>query len=253
MKTLVCIIAALSIVFVAHGVEPGDVIINEVRFYPKGQHELAVEAVELLVVKDNCDLNGLQLTDRNEYFRATEDQCTLNDLGRGFLKSVPSGTIIVISDGNGNDDTNASDFVMRFHAKSSLYCNIAPTGHAFQLNNQGDNLHILHESRQIDFVQYALNGRLGVSNGQPAGMKWEKEGAGAIEVSDEPLSVGFRFIGDSVELSDFIASWRPFTVEEDNNVGKPNGGRNSEWIKKLRSDHKPLPDVNEEVGNDSKP
>lgn len=222
---------------VMHGFEPGEIIINEVYFNTSGGPANDFEAVELLVITNGIDLNGLQVSDRNTWFKSTEDQCTLSDLGQGFLAAVPSGTLVVLYNGTGKDDTNASDFVLRFYIKSSLFCNAAPTGNGFQLNDRGDNLHLTYERQQIDFLQFGSSDETMPPLGEPGGLQWDRSGKGYIDVAPFRHNTGFRFIGDTAEMNDFIATWRVYseTVVEENNLGKPSPGRNAEWVKKLRA------------------
>src|SRR5688500_11979326 len=99
--------------------EANDVIINEIYFNPKETWKDQSEAVELLVVKDGVNLNGLIVSDREVWNKRGEEQCLLQDMGQSFLTSVRSGTLIVISKGAGTDDTDPSDFVVRLFAKTS--------------------------------------------------------------------------------------------------------------------------------------
>ena len=220
-------------------VQPGDVIINEVYFNTKNETNI-LEAVELLVVKDKLDLNGLQITDRGVWNKATEDQCTLNDLGQGFLNEVSSGVIVVIYNGGGEDDTDASDFVLRFYAKSSLFCNVAPTTNAFRLNDRGDNLHLLHLGKQIDFLKYRAADFSKQGSGEPGSLNWQNGANGFIEIGKEDENCGFHFLGDKADLNDYPAAWQPYpeTYLEKNNLGKPSDGRNAEWVKQLRASSK---------------
>ena len=238
MKTLIFSLALFALAVVASAIEPGDVILNEVYFYTKGEETNHYEAVELLVVSDKVNLNNIQITDRDVWYKETEDQCTLNDLGQGFLKSVPSGTLIVIYDGKGEDDIDASDFVLKFYVQSSLFCNATPTGHGFILNDHGDNLHLItQDGRQLDFMKYKPSDAPNPNGGEPGGMSWERGVKGFVDVAPFRQTTGCRFVGDSAELNDYIASWRVYseTYFEDNNLGKPNGGRNTEWINVLRA------------------
>ncbi|MFN7140949.1 MAG: hypothetical protein ACK4UN_16585 [Limisphaerales bacterium] len=216
-------------------IEPGDVIINEVYYHPRTVVTNHYEAVELLVVKDKVDLNGLQLSDRDVWNVPTEYQCTLQDAGKGFLKSVPSGTLIVIYDGKGDDDIDHSDFTLKLYARSSLYCNLGGRTNAFHLGNYGDNLHLMHVGKQVDFLKYRPNDRP-ERGGDPGSLDWEKGFDGFIDVGLMNENVGFRFIGDKPYLNDFLATWMiyPETYLESDNLGKPNGGRNTAWIEKLR-------------------
>ena len=212
---------------------PGDIIINEIVFRPKGDDELS-ESVELLVVGDKVNANGLRISDRNEWDKETEDQCVLNDLGQGFLSSVRSGTLIVVCNGKGQDDIDASDFVIRLYVKSSLFCNASPTANAFRLHNRGDNIHLLMGTRQLDFVKFSESADR-VATGDPGHAKWERGVNGFIDISTVPHHAGFRFMGDSPELNDYLVTWRVYSADENDNVGKPNGGRNTEWINLLRA------------------
>ena len=218
---------------------PGDIIINEVYFNATDGPTNDVEAVELLVVTDNVDLTGIQISDRDVWNAPSEEQCTLQDLGQGFLRSVPSGTLIVIYDGNGTDDTDASDFVMRFWARSSLYCNVAPTGRALQLGDHGDNLHLIQGNKQLDFVKYRASDRPGAGKGEPGNLNWEKGREGYIDIGPYRTTRGFRYLGDKADLNDFPVAWQVYseTYLEQNNLGEPNGGRNTTWIEQLRSQH----------------
>ncbi|MBA4148970.1 MAG: hypothetical protein H0X66_12710 [Verrucomicrobia bacterium] len=220
----------------AHAAEPGEIIINEVYFNARGGSTNHVEAVELLVVADKVNLNGIQISDRDFWGAATEDQCTLQDLGQGFLNEVPSGTLVVIYNGFGADEIDSSNYVLRFWAKSSLFCNVSPTGNATQLGDHGDNLHLLQAGKQLDFVKFRASDRPGQGLGDPGNLGWEKGSNGYIDVGPYRENVGFRFLGDTAELNNYPAAWQVYseTYLKDNNLGKPNGGRNTAWIKSLR-------------------
>lgn len=226
----------MAIALSTQAVEPGDVVLNEVYFNllesPEPNH---FEAVELLVVQDNLDLNGLQVSDRDIWDRPAEDQCTLQDLGQGFLRGVKSGTLIVLFNGAGEDDTDSSDFLLRFFATSSLYCNVAPTTNAFRIADQGDNLHLLHSGRQVDFLRY-LSKTSKRRAGEPGTLTWHGGNDGFIEIGDIDENVGFRFHGDKPELNDYPAAWLPYSepTTKASNLGQPNGGRNTDWIEQLR-------------------
>ncbi len=225
----------LSFALTAKALEPGDVIINEVRFNSIGTGAESSEAVELLVVADKVNLNGLQISDRNEWNKETEEQCILNDLNQGFLTNVRSGTLLVIYAGKGEDKTTGADFTITLHVKSSLFCNASPTGKGFALHNQGDNLHLLHNGRQIDFVKYATQDRRKNLCGDPGSLKWEGGELGYIDISSTEIT-GFRFMGNTVEWNDHPAIWQTYSHVEDDNLGSPNGGRNTEWINLLRAE-----------------
>ncbi len=220
----------------ATALEIGDVTINEVYFSPKGGGQGHHEAVELLVAKDKVDLNGITISDRDFWEKPTEDQCTLQDLGQGFLSSVRSGTLIVIYNGIGEDDTDPNDFVLRFYAKSSLYCNTAPTGNSFKFSNKGDNLHLFQFSKQLDFVKYRTSDLSTRGIADPGLLEWQGGASGYVDVALTGQSTGFRFLGNRADLNDYPAAWTPYseTYKENNNLGKPNGGVNTEWIRLLR-------------------
>lgn len=248
MKILASILL-IAMAMAAKALQPGDVIINEVRFNPRGSDLAVFEAVEVLVVADKVNLNGLHITDRNFWDKESEEQCTINDMAQGFLTNVRSGTLVTIYAGKGQDDIDPNDFTLTFYVNSSIFCNAAPTGKAFSLYNHGDNIHLLHKRRQIDFVKYATPERSDGPCGDPGSLKWESGARGFIDISPEPKA-GFRFIADSIELNDYPAAWRTYIGAEDDNLGKPNGGRNTEWINLLRaktlydqsaSSDKPLP------------
>ncbi|MFN7138377.1 MAG: hypothetical protein ACK4UN_03455 [Limisphaerales bacterium] len=239
MPQLRCLLIVWLFIATFHPVqalEPGDIIINEVYFNARGGTTNHVEAVELLVIADKANLNGLQISDRDFWGAPTEDQCTLNDLGQGFLSAVPSGTLLVIYNGHGQDDTNSSDHTLVFWAKSSLFCNISPTGNATQLGDHGDNLHLLQLGKQLDFVKFRASDRPGQGKGDPGKLHWENGSEGFIDVGPYRENVGFRFLGDKADLNDYSAAWMVYaeTYLVTNNLGKPNGGRNTEWIETLR-------------------
>ncbi len=233
---IVFLFTLLGSALYGRAVAPGEVIINEVYFNllesPEPNH---FEAVELLVVKSGLDLNGLQISDRDIWNRQSEDQCTVQDLGQGFLGNLRPGTLIVLYNGIGTDDTNASDFVLRFYAQSSLFCNSAPHTNSFRIADSGDNLHLLHLGKQVDFLKYRTKtGKL--TSADPGELGWDGGVKATIDVGKEDENVGFRFLGDKPELNDYPAAWRPYTEPylETNNLGEPNGGKNSDWIEKLR-------------------
>ncbi|MBA4148819.1 MAG: hypothetical protein H0X66_11955 [Verrucomicrobia bacterium] len=220
-----------------HAIEPGDVIINEVYFdnYTKDRGTNHFEAVELLVVKDKINLNGLQISDRDIWTVPSEFQCILQDAGQGFLQSVRSGTLLVIYDGAGDDDTDGEDFTITLYARSSLFCNLAGRTNAFYLGNYGDNLHLMHNNKQVDFIKYRPNNRP-ERGGDPGNLEWDKGFDGFIDVGLSGESTGFRFLGDKQELNAYPAAWQAYSESyfKSNNLGKPNGGRNTVWIEKLR-------------------
>lgn len=233
-------------------VEPDEVIINELYFSPKGGGPGHFETVELLVVANELDLNGLQVSDRDFWNRQTEEQCTLQDLGQGFLAAVRSGTLLVIHRGEGTDDTDPSDFLLRFYAKSSLFCNTAPTTNAFKFSNQEDNLHLLHRGGdQVDFIKYRASNRKNQGSSEPGVLEWENGAKGCISIGLIDENVGVRFLGNKPELNNFPAAWQAYseTYRVSDNIGKPNGGLNTQWINELRQrvDPKyiPVPDTEE--------
>ncbi len=226
----------VSCVLSAQAVEPGDLIINEVYFNNRGMAKGHYQAVELLVVKDQADLNPLLISDRDFWQFEAEDQGILQDLGQGFLNSVPSGTLIVIYNGIGTDDTDAKDFVMRFYTKSSLFCNLAPTTNAFRFNPASDNVHLVQEKTQIDFVKFRSTDRARTGPSDPGALNWEKGNQGYVDVGITDENTGIKFVGDKPDMNDFLATWQtyPETYLEQNNLGEPNGGRNTKWIESLR-------------------
>ena len=219
--------------------EPNDVIINEVYFFPKGPIDPEhCETVELLVVADKVNLNGLQLSDRDIWKEPSESQVTVQDMGQGFLNSVRSGTLIVIYRREGIDDTDGSDFVIRLHARSSLFCNTAPSTNSFELSNHDDNLHLLHQGKQIDYVRYRASNPSPKerSFAQPGALEWENGSQGFIPIGKLQDNVGIRFVGNKPELNNFPAAWvaYPEPYIKRNNIGKPNGAANTVWIEQLR-------------------
>lgn len=219
-------------------VQPGDVIINELYFHPtKGAGKDHIQAVELLVVADKPNLNGLQVSDRPLWNVPKNGQCTVQDLGAGFLDAVPSGTLIVIYNGKGTDDTDVSDFTLSFYAQSSLYCNVAPEGRAFGFRNVGHSLHLLHFNKQVDFVKYRADDATHHAPSEPGKLSWENGAQGHVPIGKIGENVGIRFLGNKPDLNDFLAAWMPYAedVKTANNLGEPNGGRNTEWVKALRA------------------
>ncbi len=143
----------------------------------------------------------------------------------------------MLYNGVGVDDVDPKDFVLRFYANSSLFCNIAPTGHSFQLNDGGDSIHLIHSEKQIDFVKYRASDFPTLGAGNPGGLEWEAKSNGCVDVGIRVESTGIRFIGDKPDLNIYHATWQAFaeTSLVDNNLGKPNGGRNTTWIENLRT------------------
>lgn len=230
-----------------NAVEPGDVIINEVYFdnFTRDRGPKHFEAVELLVVADKCDLNGLLISDRDKWNVQTEFQGVLQDAGQGFLRSVRSGTLVVIYDGVGTDDTDPEDFTITLYADSSLFCNLGGRTNAFYLGNYGDNLHLLHNDKQIDFIKFRPNDRE-ERGGDPGNLEWDNGIDGFIDTGLMNESTGVRYLGDKPELNDFPVAWQRYneTYFESNNLGQPNGGRNTDWIENLRKGaEKPKPET----------
>ncbi|MFN7139364.1 MAG: hypothetical protein ACK4UN_08505 [Limisphaerales bacterium] len=217
-------------------IAPGDVIINEVYFSNKGGGPGHYEAVELLVVADKLNLNGLQISDRDLWHKPAEYQCTINDMGQGFLSSVRSGTLIVIYDGPGTDVIDTNNFVLKLYTQSSLFCNTAPGTNGFSLVNKADNLHLVHLNKQIDFVKYQVAGANTRAPGDPGTLSWDNGGEGHIVIDADGGSTGFRFLGNKPELNDYPAAWHAYSEKytKVDNLGKPNGGANTEWIERLR-------------------
>ncbi len=222
----------------ASAIEPGDVIASEV-YLPVGKLEgkERVQCIEFLVVKDKVDLNGMQLSTRPKWNIPTNDQCTLQDMGSGFLSSVPAGTLLVILNGKGKDDTNSSDFTLSFYAQSSVFCNVAPTGHAFRFGRPGMAFHLLHLNKQVDFVKYRASDATHSAPADPGTLGWENGVKGHIDFGKFGANVGFRFMGNKPDLNDFPAAWIPYpdAPENSHNLGEPNGGLNTEWIMALRA------------------
>src|SRR5690606_14872380 len=125
----------------------------------------------------------------------------------GFLSAVRSGTLIVIYNGSGQDDTNPADFVLKFYAKSSLFCNIAPTKNAFDLRKQGRALHLLHLARQVDFLKYRASDAKHFAPATPGLLHWEGGREGHVDVGKTGENTGIRFLGDKPDLNDFPAAW----------------------------------------------
>lgn len=220
-------------------VQPGDVIINEVYFgAPREAEKDSLQVVELLVVTDGSNLNGLQVSDRPRWNVPDKGQCTLQDSGLGFLSAVGSGTLLVIYNGSGTDDTNAVDHLLIFYAQSSLFCNLAPTGEPFSFAKAGDGMHLLHLGKQVDFVKYRVTSAPSPGQADPGKLNWENGAKGHINIGNLGDNVGFRFLGNKPELNDYLATWMPYSEQYKtaNNLGQPNGGVNTEWVKALRTD-----------------
>lgn len=237
LKYLVGILALVGVPNL-YAVQPYDVIINELYFpplKPKGKGPL--QAVELLVVKEGLNLNGLQVSDRMLWNVPAKDQCTLQDLGRGFLEKVPSGTLIVIYNGKGKDDTNADDFVLTFYAQSSLFCNVAPSGSAFHVRGVGNGFHLLHLNRQVDFVKFRASDATHKAPADPGKLNWENGVNGHVDVKETGQNLGIRFLGNKPDLNDYPAAWMPYSDKgrDLDTLGKPNGGLNTDWIEELRA------------------
>ncbi len=236
LKNVVFVVFLMSL-STLRAFQPGDVIFNEVHFDSNKPADKGIlSAVELLVVADKADLNGLQVTDRPFWNVPKNDQCTLQDLGRGFLGTVRSGTLIVIYNGKGQDDTDGEDFVMTFYARSSLFCNVAPTKSAFDLAPVGRGIHLLHLGAQVDFVKYRASNAEHFAPAHPGKLKWEKGADGHIAIGKIGENMGVRFYGDKPDLNDFPIAWFPYseTHKKDNNLGLPNGRANTRWINALR-------------------
>lgn len=231
------IVFVLTILGSLHAVEPGDVIINEVYFdnFAKDLGTNHFDAVELLVVTDKSDLNGLLISDRDIWNVPSEFDGILQDAGQGFLRSVRSGTLVVIYDGTGTDDTDAADFTITLYSDSSLFCNLGGRTNMFLLGNPGDNLHVLHNDHQVDFIKYRPSNKA-ERGGHPGKLGWDKGYDGFIDVGVLNASAGFRYMGDKAELNDYPVAWQPYSESYfiTNNLGQPNGGRNTAWIEKLR-------------------
>lgn len=232
-----CFLLILTILGSVDAVEPGDVIINEVYFnnVSKDLGTNHFDAVELLVVADKSDLNGLMISDRDKWNVRGEFAGILQDAGQGFLRSVRSGTLLVIYDGTGEDDTDATDFTLALYTDSSLFCNLAGQTNMFLIGNPGDNLHVLHNEQQVDFVKYRPNDKP-EHGGDPGRLGWDKGFNGFIDVGLVNENAGFRFLGDKADLNDYPAAWQPYpeSYYQTNNLGQPNGGRNTVWIESLR-------------------
>ncbi len=211
---------------------PGDVIINEFYWHTTGGGKGHYEAVELLVANPGLDLNGLRITDADEWNAFKEHQCVLEDKGKGFLRNLPPGTLIVIYDGIGKDDVDPSDFLLEFYARSSGYC-FVPTGRAFAMDDRGDDLHLTFRlKRQVDFIKYRSSDYKNFGGGDPGGLPWK----GYIDVGRFRTNAGTRFMGASAPANDDPGLWESYDViyPIENNLGKPNGGANTGWIMGLR-------------------
>ncbi len=94
----------------------------------------------------------------------------------------------------------------------------------------------MHLNKQIDFVKYRPAGSTGPGHGNPGGLYWDQGVESYIEVDADGGSTGFRFLGNKAELNDYPAAWQayPEKYTKLDNLGKPNGGINTEWITRLR-------------------
>ncbi|MBN2376411.1 MAG: hypothetical protein JXD22_08420 [Sedimentisphaerales bacterium] len=234
---LYLMLMVLGLCGVVEGALPGEVIINEFYWHTTGNGPDHYEAVELLVTKNDVNLNGVRVSDRNEWNVIDEGQCTINDQGKGFLTGLRSGTLLVIFNGYGEDDTDASDYVLKLYAQSSPYCDVGATGEAFLLNDKGDNLHLSQgDTEQLDFIKYRSSDYKETGGGDPGKCIWKGGKDGYIDVGTYRLNTGTRYMGNSIEGNDEPKQWENYieTYPMSNNLGLPNGGPNSDWIQALR-------------------
>jgi glycerophosphoryl diester phosphodiesterase len=223
----------------ATAARPGDVIINEFYWHTTGGGEGHFEGVELLVVNDKVDLNNVVITDRDTFDAPTgEDRAVLNDGGTGALAAIPKGTLVVVYGGAGKDDVDPSDGVIRLYAQSSKLCDARPTGYPFKLNDEGDNLHLFQVGgEQLDYLRYKASDKSPKGKPDAGAQKWGNGSAdAAIDVGAFRVNADTRYTGDTADGNNDPASWVSTnkTTLVDDNLGKPNGGKNTEWIARLR-------------------
>ena len=213
-----------------------NVIINEFYWHTTGGGKDHYEAVELLVLKPNLDLNNLCLSDRNTFDKVSENVVTLNDNKQGFLKNLKPGTLIVIYNGEGKDDVDSSDYIIRLYSKSSPFATNAGKN-SFSLNDKGDNLHIYKGKTQYHFIKYRSSDYPKEGDGRPGKIPWKGGKSNYINTGLFRLNAGTKFASNSYEKSLQPHYWESYSIiyPLKNNLGLSNGGENSKWIASLRN------------------
>ncbi|QQE13465.1 hypothetical protein JD969_08415 [Planctomycetota bacterium] len=226
------------------------VIINEFYWHTTGGGDGHYEAVELLVIDPNQNLNDLSVSDRNTWNKVSENTVTINDNNKGFLQNLKPGTLIVIYNGKGTDDIDASDYKIHIYAQSSEYATLQNNKYAFKLNDKGDNLHLFTSNQQLHFIKFRSNEYPKEGDGHPGEISWRGGKNGFIDVGLYRLNAGTKFIGKGYGQSVQHSFWQSYslTYPVANNLGISNGDKNSEWIASLRNIT--LEQLNKDEGKD---
>lgn len=115
----------LSLVIIFHSLYAQSLVIN--KFFNSGQSSGLNDALELLIVEKNLNLQGMILKDFSSSMN--------NDNGGKFIfkenslwSKLPSGTLVIIRVSNQSTDIDTSDFIIDVGLKDTLYFEQKGTG-----------------------------------------------------------------------------------------------------------------------------
>lgn len=201
----------------------GDVIINEFSQGSTG----AKEWVEILVVKDNLDLQNHRIVDGNGSLNLTLS-------GSGF-SSLKAGTLIVLYNGDDIDSTitpdlsydpTKEDYTLQISSRNSseafsITRNIGwdSTTEAFDNSSPNDRPRILDANNNAIYT---------LPKATPAGFIFPLPGRATA------------FTGNSALAATQAAGWSDDYYSAVGNPGLGNGGANTAWIYSLRGNKAPI-------------
>jgi predicted outer membrane repeat protein len=207
----------------------GDVIINEFSQGSDGGKEW----VEILVVKDNLNLQGVRLTDDPA---TTGDKLDITLSGAGF-NSLRAGTLIVLYNGGDVDGTITPD----------LTYNPSVGDYTLQIssrNTSGTYAVTRNNIAAWNSVTGAITNasntdtpRLINASGTEIYRFPRTTPAGATTVPLVPVNRAAAYLGNSAAGATNAANWSADFPSPGANPGLPNGGDNTAWINSLRGNN----------------
>jgi Domain of unknown function (DUF4347)/Calx-beta domain/RTX calcium-binding nonapeptide repeat (4 copies) len=207
----------------------GDVIINEFSQGSDGGKEW----VEILVVRDNLNLQGVRLTD--DLTPPTGEKLDITLSGTGF-NSLRAGTLIVLYNGGDVDGTITPD----------LTYNPSVGDYTLQIssrNTSGTYAVTRNIAGSWNFTTGAItNGsntdlpRL-INTSGTAIYTFPKTTPAGATLPSVPVNRASAFLGGNVVDATNPARWSPDFPSPGANPGLPNGGDNTAWINSLRGNN----------------